>query len=995
MALGKSCCRRGDTECSLWLSGRLLCLLVALAPTVCAGVSRGVNGDVSRAVNGDLSRADYGDVSRGVNGDVSRGVNGDVSRGDNGGVSRGVNGDMSRGVNGDLSHDKQTDSSCVVSQVPEGAVVDCRAQALKDVPTHEIPQNAVELYLDDNSIQALHDNCFGQLPRLKVLTISQNHLKSIDGCAFCGLAGLKHLNLEKNQLDLSASMWGNEPFRGLSQLATLNLLDNENAVRQGEFHSRLLGGLHSLDTLSLDTFKGNLTFGQLFANMTSLHHLLLSGGVSTLGNNSFHSLHTLGLKELALNNVYNLYTTELDAFQYLPSLQSLTISNTHQGIEVTLRSLYPFRNRTMKTLYFYKIEKSQFEKGAAKCSDGVIDAFKAEFVSQICVERFSLTDSRVTTVESNTLSGAQWQKCVKYLDVSGNPLTGERSSLLQIMRFKALQELKISFRTTSTLKLSDNNLRKRQKEPHSSLKEWARSYNPEADKSLPVKVVHDQRKTMSLPTRFVPADEMEDRYLPTLTSHHSHDFTHNTSLGYREESHKGNSHSKENNVFYLRIPKTLIALYAESFTHASSTAAKEIHFVGGENLREMYLSDNNIVDFSGFIKGLRNLQVFDISKNDCSAMSATFFQFLVGIKTLKMKGNKLDSMFMSRHSEQLFRSLTFLKSLDLSDNQLNHLAGETFRDNSQLQTLNLANNRFTDIPLDLTLLPNLTDLDLSGNSISQLSKKGIAFVEQHARTVSEFSLQLSGNIVVCTCSSIPFLAWLQNTKVTLDRPMSYSCVTEDGRLTTTAEFADVRALWRKCHGGSALLFSIILLCLMSLGFLVTVLCWTLKTRLKSLVYRVFIQGFNLHGPADYRHGVFIGYADADTRLACFTLRDFIHSRLALSTYVRDINQLPASNMAESIVNAVNSSWRIVLIVTSDFLDRELWSYFTMTTAAYMVSPANPGLIVVLLEETVRHRLPASLLRSLEEDSILSIPPSRHLSQDNMRRLRDLLQPAKP
>ncbi|XP_012945486.1 toll-like receptor 4 [Aplysia californica] len=878
----------------------------------------------------------------------------------------------------------QGNNSCVVFQEPGGAVVDCRSRALLDVPTHEIPQNAVKLYLDDNSIDQLRDNCFGQLPHLKVLTISQNHLKQISRCAFCGLAGLELLDLEKNHLDLNASMWENEPFKGLSQLRTLNLLDNKNGGRQSEFHSRLLSGIHSLDTLSLDTFYGNLTFGVLFANMTSLDHLTLSGGVSTLVNNSFQSLQTLGLTTLTINDVKNLHRTELDAFQHLLNLQSLRISATEQGIEVTLRSLYPFRNRSLKTLYFHDISKSQFIGGASKCSDSVIDAFKAEFLSQICVENFYLMNSEVFVVEGNTLTGPLWQKCLQTLDVSNNPLIGDRITLWQFQRFKAIKVFNAANRkdTAFTLQRWSNNL-----------VTGARSCRQKRVENVALTTTDVSE---SGPTSSFPTDIAESRNLEAFTSRKLEESSRSTSY---EHGNMDNSQQCETppgeriSTIYVHFPKTLEIVHLESFSSSMGPVTKDITVTGGENLRELYISGNNLRHFSGTIKGFSGLEILDISYNDCSDISPVFFQSLASVKILKMRGTLLDSMFMSTHSEQLFRSLTQLKSLDLSNNQLNLMAGGTFQNNYQLQTLNLANNRFTTVPVDLTLLPNLTYLDLSGNSISQLGVKDMQLVELHAGTVTEFSLHLTGNIMVCTCSSIQFLTWLQNTKVNLDRPMTYSCLTENGTLTTTADFSDVRALWRKCQGQTALLISVILLCLMSLGFVVTILCWKMKTRLKSFIYRVFLQGFVLHGPRDYRLGVFIGYADADTRLACFTLRDFIQSRLGLSVYVRDINLLPASDMAESIVDAVNSSWRIVLLVTSDYLDRELWSYFTMKTAAYTVSPSNPGLIVVLLEETVRHRIPACLLRALEEDCILYIPPSRHLSRDIEDRLARLLLPS--
>ena len=143
-------------------------------------------------------------------------------------------------------------------------------------------------------------------------------------------------------------------------------------------------------------------------------------------------------------------------------------------------------------------------------------------------------------------------------------------------------------------------------------------------------------------------------------------------------------------------------------------------------------------------------------------------------------------------------------------------------------------------------------------------------------------------------------------------------------------------------------------------------------------------------PSDYRFGVYIGYSDADTRFACLPLRDFIQSELSMTVYVRDINLVPASDVAECIVEAVNSSWRVVLVVTADYLDRELWAYFTLKTATYMVDPTNPGLIVLLVEQQVRHRLPPFLLRAVPEDNIISIQSTLELDHGTQYTLSRLL-----
>lgn len=70
------------------------------------------------------------------------------------------------------------------------------------------------------------------------------------------------------------------------------------------------------------------------------------------------------------------------------------------------------------------------------------------------------------------------------------------------------------------------------------------------------------------------------------------------------------------------------------------------------------------------------------------------------------------------------------------------------------------------------------------------------------------------------------------------------------------------------------------------------------------------------------------------------------------------------------MNAINSSWRIILIFSANFLVYDDWAMFTTRSAIYGLSPANPARIVVLVLENLHYRLPQELLCWVTEDNIL-------------------------
>ena len=416
-----------------------------------------------------------------------------------------------------------------------------------------------------------------------------------------------------------------------------------------------------------------------------------------------------------------------------------------------------------------------------------------------------------------------------------------------------------------------------------------------------------------------------------------------------------------------------------------------LEFVHASHLRELHIAGNQLDTFEFGIRGLHNLSELDMSYNDARDIKESFFDYFPLLTVLNMKGNRLESLFLTEKSKRLFQPLARLHTLDLSENNVRFLSEGTFKDSPLLQNLYLSGNRFESLAFDVKFLPNLKHVDLTYNSIPHLTHREMLSLDTLGRSLT---LNLTGNIITCACSSLKFLNWLKTTQVQVYRPMNLTCISEGGQLTTTAAFImDTKALWRECYGQRALLLSLVVLCLIVIGFITTISVIKLQTRLKSFFFRLFIRGFILRQPSDYTIGVYIGYADAQYRFACFTLQEFVESKLQLSTYVKHKDSVPGVATSEAYVDALNSSWRIVLIITQDYIDRELWSHFEFKTASYTVSPSNPGLVLLLVAESCRSQVPECLLAVVEEDCIIWLADDLELTPDVKQRLRLHLLPS--
>ncbi|KAI8794867.1 TLR cluster1 member 1 [Biomphalaria glabrata] len=424
------------------------------------------------------------------------------------------------------------------------------------------------------------------------------------------------------------------------------------------------------------------------------------------------------------------------------------------------------------------------------------------------------------------------------------------------------------------------------------------------------------------------------------------------------------------NFIIIKLPVSLRSL---QMSRLVSSVALDVNllFLGAANVDYLDVSDNGFKTFVGNIQGLHSLKTAVVSLNDMRELKESFFDGFFGLEKLFLSKCELQRDFMALHSSRVFQNLSNLQSLDLSYNYLNALSQGTLYYNPKLIWLNLSDNQFNCIPFDLKDTPNLLELDVRNNAISTLSKSMTTELDQLALRNGKLNFWLSGNILSCGCQDLNFLHWLSSTMVTLDQGGNFTCMDRNGERSYTMRYSHVDTLWRECWGQYFLYLAIIILCFYLIGVFLLVLVQRNKTFLVSFFLQL-LGNFKLLKRGDYPIDVFVGYSDEDYHFPCRVLRLYLEDVLKLKTFLNDRDLLASLSKASGIVDAINSSYRILLVCSESFMKDDDWSLFTMRAAMYAQSPANPSRVVIVVHESCLHLLPTELLSVVNEENILVV-----------------------
>ncbi|KAL1490941.1 hypothetical protein ABEB36_011610 [Hypothenemus hampei] len=135
-------------------------------------------------------------------------------------------------------------------------------------------------------------------------------------------------------------------------------------------------------------------------------------------------------------------------------------------------------------------------------------------------------------------------------------------------------------------------------------------------------------------------------------------------------------------------------------------------------IKRLFLNGNNLKRLEdGCLSGLEKLEILDVAANGLIHFGTKTLQEQKELRELSLGDNRLEYL----HPE-VFHSCAHLKRLNLSSNTLAELLPGTLDSNQDLQSLDLSNNRLVKVhPGNFQKLQNLRYLDLTRNRLNSLN----------------------------------------------------------------------------------------------------------------------------------------------------------------------------------------------------------------------------------------------------------------------------------
>lgn len=883
-----------------------------------------------------------------------------------------------------------------------------------------------EIYLQNNTISVLAPGLFSNLNHLLSLDLSHNHLTSawINASTFSGLIRLVLLNLAHNRITKLDPTF----FKDLYTLQILNLGHNQietipadTFAPMNNLHTLILSynrityvdeyalnGPYVLSLLSLDNNQLENIHPDAFRNCSSLQDLNLNGNVLTsvplalkdmrllrtvdLGENNIASLDVPGFS--GMTNLYGLrlignQLTSLtkDIFAELPSLQILNLARN----KISKVDLSAFTAN--KHLQAIRLDANLLTDINGLFND--IDSLLWLNISDNLLERFDYS------LLPRTL---QWLDLHKNnIEVLGNHFELEDQLHLQTLdvSFNKLTRVNGAAIPNSVelLFLNDNLIHT--VEPHTFLKKTNLTR---------VDLYANQIVSMELSAlRLSPVDE--DRPLPNFYIG-GNPFQCDCTMEWLQRINEFDQHRQHPHVndlesiycklLYNRYTTYISLVNAESSQflctykthcfalchccdfdacdcemtcptnctcyHDQSWSANIVECSAMDytqmpsripmDATEVYLDGNNFGELSShsFI-GRKNLRVLYANNSNIAAIYNHTFSGLRRLRILHLENNRIKEL----HGFEL-ESLENLRELYLQGNQLYHVDNRTFTHLEHLEVLRLESNRLSTFPVwQLALNPYLVEMGLSDNQWS------------------------------CDCQFVHhFRGWLQSNLVKVIDAGRIVCVYNNLTNAVGPPLADFNATSCAAFtgGSTAIVESQVLEDYLPL--LLATLCVFLASA--ALVcgafyyrreLRVWVHSrcglrmcykttaFEEEQDRDRLFDAYVSYSVKDEAFVSQMLAPGLEQsepRYRLCLHYRDFNV--SAYVADTIVEAVESSRRTIVVLSNNFLHSE-WCRFEFKSALHEVlKDRRRRLIIVLLGELPQRDLDPDLRLYLKTNTCI-------------------------
>ena len=827
------------------------------------------------------------------------------------------------------------------------------------------------LDLSWNNLTTIPNNSFVNLKDMLWLWLYQNNLTWIDSDAFTGLHNLLYLNLSSNLLE-NAKCFGKDVFKPLINLQNINLKNNSITSYKGL--DDILRPIRSLRGLLISGCY-NCTFGEGFKELTKLNSLSLSGSLNA---------------GKALCNISTLFN---ETFTYLPYLSNLFMSFCHVT-QVQTGSLMPLKNIQVLDISYNK--KLHF-----KGMKDVLSSLVESDISTLDISAIHELFERGTVLRGKHIKPIKHLKNLTLLYMELNKLEIIEGDVFSMIP-SSTSHISLAGNRLTYGKYVANLTRMTQvvymdiSRQHLNYDPFIQQHQERRSDSAKISLIHRGNKyTSQLTEQFYKNDEWKMMYASTIHTFETSNTYKHLHAGLKPTGDMISAKAFDNgslscllcvasctrNMTCVCAPENLRVLnWRASFVY--------VHIYGlrvcqPNSLLKLNLNFNLIEIWEGPVYGLENLEELNLSENVCVYMSSVFFDNFNGLLKLNVSynflGHVLDPNMPNAGSH--FKTLKKLKMLDLSENRINALSKDVFKNLQELEYLNVSRNMLTKWDSELNS-SCLKLVDLSNNKLETLSEQFRNYLDMlvdlpadKTCNSSDLTIDLAGNPIQCTCDSRPFLRWLSRTKVKILFYEHDECHLQDGKRLLLAsdevipqfvEHLDTVCVPYGFIGVSIGIF------LISIGLCIII--YRYRWKLRHIYYSKRRRHKHKGYDRLFERDAFVSYAKTEAGFIKEKLVPSLEgSDHGLKVWVADRDSIPGASIAENLTHAIYSSKKSILLLSRRYFT-ESWCNYEMNMARVeSIESQRKLLIIVLYEDISAKEMPLDYLRLLKTAESIEYP----------------------
>ncbi|KAJ8315798.1 hypothetical protein KUTeg_007948 [Tegillarca granosa] len=401
-----------------------------------------------------------------------------------------------------------------------------------------------------------------------------------------------------------------------------------------------------------------------------------------------------------------------------------------------------------------------------------------------------------------------------------------------------------------------------------------------------------------------------------------------------------------------------------SYMQTSGVDIPIITFHGGK-LATLDFSYSHFDSCDGEVLGLTLLTHLGMSGWNCQEIGPKLLNNMTSLKILEAEDNNLEEGFSNNFGQTFLRGLKNLSILKLSRNMLTKLHEEFFVDQHEfLQEIYLGGNKFKNIPFDVPVFSKLQFIDLSNNVINTLSKSEQEDLDNVEKKTDFITLDLSGNQLQCTCNNLNFLRWMNKTNVKFRNIANTNCVDDEQTAKNITDILNnIDAFARKCTTEFWLMFSAISVTILITGLILSVLVYRYRFVLEYFILRIK-RRLKKYKPLEdnFEYDVFVSYSSLDYEWVTRCLYVNLSGEFKVCLYDRDF--IPGVPISENIINAIDSSRKVMFVITENFLNSSWGNYEMEMTRMHAFQNGRDSIVIVLLKDDIAVSDMPKVLRSL-------------------------------